>query len=49
MREIVTLQFGEEANYLGTHFWNIQARSAKNAMLKVVAKYFLGIIFHLFR
>jgi hypothetical protein len=24
MHEIVTLQFGEQANYLGTHFWNCQ-------------------------
>lgn len=24
MREIVTLQFGQRANYLATHFWNIQ-------------------------
>jgi hypothetical protein len=24
MREIVTLQFGEQSNYLGTHFWNTQ-------------------------
>ncbi|KAK4986980.1 mtDNA inheritance, partitioning of the mitochondrial organelle [Elasticomyces elasticus] len=24
MHEIVTLQFGQQANYLGTHFWNTQ-------------------------
>ncbi|KAL5115679.1 mtDNA inheritance, partitioning of the mitochondrial organelle [Pleosporales sp. CAS-2024a] len=24
MREIITLQFGERSNYLGTHFWNTQ-------------------------
>lgn len=24
MHEIVTLQFGQRANYLATHFWNIQ-------------------------
>lgn len=24
MHEIVTLQFGSRANYLGTHFWNTQ-------------------------
>lgn len=24
MREIVTLQFGQQANYLGTHYWNTQ-------------------------
>lgn len=23
-REIITLQFGHEANFVGTHFWNIQ-------------------------
>ncbi|CAK3802245.1 related to DML1 [Lecanosticta acicola] len=24
MREVVTLQFGQQANYLGTHYWNTQ-------------------------
>ncbi len=24
MHEIITLQFGQQANYLATHFWNIQ-------------------------
>ncbi|KAM3422849.1 Protein DML1 [Cercospora zeina] len=24
MREILTLQFGQQANYLGTHYWNTQ-------------------------
>lgn len=24
MREIVTLQFGQQANYIGTHYWNTQ-------------------------
>lgn len=24
MREIVTLQFGQQSNYVGTHFWNTQ-------------------------
>ncbi|KAK3717045.1 mtDNA inheritance, partitioning of the mitochondrial organelle [Vermiconidia calcicola] len=24
MHEVVTLQFGQQANYLGTHFWNTQ-------------------------
>lgn len=24
MHEIITLQFGQQANYVGTHFWNIQ-------------------------
>ena len=28
MREIVTLQFGERSNYLGTHFWNTQVSEA---------------------
>lgn len=26
MHEIVTLQFGQQSNYLGTHFWNTQVR-----------------------
>lgn len=24
MHEVITLQFGEASNYLGTHFWNAQ-------------------------
>jgi len=24
MHEIVTLQFGQRANYVATHFWNLQ-------------------------
>lgn len=24
MREIITLQLGQRANYLATHFWNLQ-------------------------
>ncbi|KAJ2806786.1 mtDNA inheritance, partitioning of the mitochondrial organelle [Coemansia helicoidea] len=24
MREVITLQFGERANYVGAHFWNLQ-------------------------
>jgi hypothetical protein len=27
MHEIVTLQFGKQSNYLGTHFWNTQVRT----------------------
>jgi hypothetical protein len=30
MHEIVTLQFGTQSNYLGTHFWNTQARKNFN-------------------
>lgn len=26
MHEVVTLQFGQQANYVGTHFWNTQVR-----------------------
>lgn len=26
MREIVTLQFGQQANHVGTHFWNTQVQ-----------------------
>jgi hypothetical protein len=29
MREIVTLQFGQQSNYLGTHFWNTQVCMAR--------------------
>ena len=24
MHEIITLQFGQQSNYLATHFWNAQ-------------------------
>jgi len=24
MHEIVTLQFGQQSNYIGTHYWNTQ-------------------------
>lgn len=27
MHEIVTLQLGQRANYLATHFWNLQVMS----------------------
>lgn len=27
MHEIITLQLGERANYLATHFWNLQVRT----------------------
>lgn len=26
MHEIVTLQFGQQANYVATHYWNTQVR-----------------------
>lgn len=26
MHEIVTLQLGQRANYLATHFWNLQVK-----------------------
>ncbi|KAJ2856185.1 mtDNA inheritance, partitioning of the mitochondrial organelle [Coemansia erecta] len=29
MREIITLQFGEHANYVGMHFWNMARRQAE--------------------
>jgi hypothetical protein len=24
MHEVITLQFGQQANYVGTHYWNTQ-------------------------
>lgn len=30
MHEIITLQLGQRANYLGTHFWNIQVSMPKS-------------------
>lgn len=26
-REILTLQFGNYSNYVGTHWWNVQVRN----------------------
>ncbi|KAJ2479163.1 mtDNA inheritance, partitioning of the mitochondrial organelle [Coemansia sp. RSA 2320] len=31
MKEIITLQLGESANYVGTHFWNLQQRQVSAA------------------
>jgi hypothetical protein len=28
MRQLITLQLGSYANYVGAHFWNTQARRA---------------------
>ncbi|KAJ2832274.1 mtDNA inheritance, partitioning of the mitochondrial organelle [Coemansia furcata] len=30
MKEIITLQFGESANYVGTHYWNMQQQYAED-------------------
>lgn len=27
MKEVITLQFGENANYVGTHYWNLQQKT----------------------
>jgi hypothetical protein len=32
MHEIVTLQFGKQSNYLGTHFWNTQVSLRRLAL-----------------
>ena len=32
MHEIVTLQFGSQSNYLGTHFWNTQVRTCSSSL-----------------
>ena len=31
MRNLITLQLGSYANYVGAHFWNMQARAASRA------------------
>jgi hypothetical protein len=33
MHEIVTLQFGQQSNYLGTHFWNTQVGCSLQLLL----------------
>lgn len=32
MHEIVTLQFGTQSNYLGSHFWNTQASTGLRSL-----------------
>ena len=52
MHEIVTLQFGQQANYLGTHFWNTQVGEIEDYKLYPMAKHLLtmlGIVSHLCR
>lgn len=39
MHEIVTLQLGQRANYLATHFWNLQVRCVL-ALAKIQQPYF---------
>lgn len=34
MHEIVTLQFGQQANYLGTHYWNVQVSRSSFALTR---------------
>lgn len=37
MREIITLQLGQQSNYLGTHFWNTQVTNLSlNTELKSI-------------
>ena len=38
MREIITLSFGKESNYLQTHFWNIEDEALKNKSQKLQEK-----------
>lgn len=31
MHEVITVQLGQQSNYLATHFWNAQASSLPSA------------------
>lgn len=46
MHEIVTLQFGTQSNYLGTHFWNTQVGSRSHAS-SIQQTYIQSICTHL--
>lgn len=35
MHEIVTLQLGQRANYLATHFWNLQVDSPPSSLAQL--------------
>lgn len=49
MHEIVTLQFGQQANYLGTHYWNTQVGKCLPILNPhgVGLTYATGILLHL--
>jgi hypothetical protein len=44
MREIVTLQFGEQSNYLGTHFWNTQVSALPPSCTTHIMTFFCSTI-----
>lgn len=46
MHEIVTLQLGQRANYLATHFWNLQVLST-TITYELQSDIYLGIILYL--
>lgn len=41
-REIITLQFGNFANYVGTHYWNIQVRTEYSYQDNTIKHVILG-------
>jgi hypothetical protein len=44
MHEIVTLQFGEQSNYLGTHFWNTQVSALPSPFFTYLTAFFGPIL-----
>lgn len=48
MHEIVTLQLGQRANYLATHFWNLQVLSS-TVGCELLSDIYLGIILYIQR
>jgi hypothetical protein len=36
MKEIITLQFGNYSNYVGSHYWNIQVKSKINKRMNFI-------------
>jgi hypothetical protein len=47
MHEIVTLQFGQQSNYLGTHFWNTQVNKFQPNSYHIFLTQFQGIILYI--
>lgn len=49
MHEIITVQLGQQSNYLATHFWNTQVGYKMLCLILVpISNFKSGIILHLF-
>jgi Misato Segment II tubulin-like domain len=49
MHEILTLQLGNLANHVATHFWNAQVALNVYVVFTLSFDLALGVVFHVFR